>query len=168
MSAKGYLTAPEYKAIRQTLGFTQEEVAEFHHCRNLRTIRRWERGDSQVSLIACDKITALLEQINRIISAAVEQAEEQARQHADFEVVLLIYPDSCYRQYAYGFAELPNNIHRTMIFRTYQSLRVLGIKCGIVEFEPQFYFTYLAAHGLKDSPAARAEWAAQYHSTLLN
>lgn len=164
MTKKGYLTAQEYTAIRKTLGLTQEEARDFHRCQNIRTIQRWEKGDSWVSELACDKITALFNQVNRVIAAAIEQAQKFSKE--ELEVILIIYPDSCYKKYAYGFENLPNSVHRAMIYRTYTALKEMGIKSGVVEFNPQDYFVFLGQNSLSDCPQSRSLWAVSYHRKL--
>lgn len=166
MSKKGYLTAEEYRAIRQALGMTLEEAAEFHRVQNIRTIIRWEKGDSWVSELACDKITGLLEKINKTISETIEMAREVLKK-GELEAVLIIYPDSCYKKFAVGFAELPNSVHKAMIVRTYTALKELGADTGIVEFNPQDYFAYIGSQGMTDNPASRAAWAADYRRRIL-
>ena len=101
MSKKGYLTSAEYRSIRQLLGFTQEEAAIFHNVGNVRTIKRWEKGESVVSELACDKITGLFEKINWVIAQAIEQASKLPSDKLD--IVLIVYPDSCFQKYAVGF-----------------------------------------------------------------
>ena len=163
--ARGYLTSSEYKALRQLLGFTQEEAAKFHKVQNVRTIKRWEKGDSWVSEMACDKILDLLKKVNWTIEQAVLEAEKLPP--ADMEIVLIVYPDACYRKFVAGMDEIPNNVHRTMISRVYVRLKERGYNVGIVEFCPQDYFIYLAAHDLKDSPDVRSQWACDYRKRLL-
>lgn len=165
MSKKGYLTAAEYKSLRQLLGFSQAEAAAFHRVQNLRTIQRWESGASWPSEIACDKICALAEKIEWSIEQAVEQFSKFRSD--DVEVTLIVYPDECYRKFVINMGDLPNSVHRAMISRTYAVLRKKGYTAGVVEFNPQDYFSYLAARGITDSQDARAAWATDYHSRLL-
>ena len=54
-----------------------------------------------------------------------------------------------------------------MIVRTYTALKELGANVGIVEFNPQDYFTFLAKNGFRDGKDARAAWAGDYRSRLL-
>lgn len=157
MSRKGYLTAEEYTAIRKLLGFTQQEAAEFHKVQNIRTIQRWEKGDSWVSEIACDKIMSLYKTTQAVIDEAVKQWEKSKA-----PVALIIYPDSCYKQFVVGIGDLPNNVHRAMIERLYFSLSELGADVDIVTFNPQLYLMYLAEKGLTDTQDARGAWAAEY------
>lgn len=163
MSQKGYLTSDEYKALRQLLGFTQEQAKEFHKVQNIRTIKRWESGYSRVSELACDKITELSKKINWTINECLKLADAPDVE----EVVLIVYPESCYKKFAAGFEDLPNSVHRAAIARTYSGITQLGKKCGIVEFNPQDYFIFLSANNVKDSPAARSAWAAEYRDRLL-
>ncbi len=165
MSKVGYLTAAEYRAIRQTLGMTQAEAKEFHKVKNIMTIKRWEKGTSRVSELACDKIMALFERVNWSINQALEQARKLPA--AECEVVLVVYPDACYSKFAIGFEGLPNSVHRAMIQRTYVALRELGYSAGVVEFNPQDYLTYLAARSLTDSQDNRGAWACDYRSRFL-
>lgn len=165
MSKKGYLTAAEYRALRQLLGLTQEDSAKFHKVQNVRTIKRWEKGDSWVSEMACDKILALFEKVNWTINQAVFEAEKLPP--SDTEIVLIIYPDSCYEKFAVGMKDLPNNVHQAMISRLYARLKEKGYVVGIVEFCPQDYFIYLAAHNMKDGQDARSQWACDYRKRLL-
>lgn len=157
MSKKGYLTAEEYVAIRKTLGFTQEQLAEFHGVKSVRTIKRWEKGDSFISEIACDKIMSLFAQINAVIETAIEKWEDNP-----IAVVLIIYPDECYKKFVVGIGDLPNSIHRTMIERVYCNLKSKGAEVDIVKFNPQVYMIWLADKGLKDSQDVRSMWASEY------
>lgn len=166
MSKKGYLTSAEYRAMRILLGFSQQEAAEFHKVQNIRTIQRWEKGTSFVSELACDKITNLYTLINSQIKEAVKQA--LSHKQKIFSVVLIIYPDSCYKKYVFGIGDLPNNVHRTMIIRLYNALKGQNIDCGIVEFNPQDYFIYLGSHGLQDSHESRSMWAVDYRRRILH
>ncbi|MBQ9235446.1 MAG: DUF4447 family protein [Alphaproteobacteria bacterium] len=165
MSKKGYLTAAEYKILRQLLGFTQAQAAEFHCVQNIRTIQRWEKGDSWVSELACDKITALAEKINWAIDQALKQAQQFKPN--ELEITLIIYPDSCYKKFAHGFENLPNSVHQAMIARTYTALKELRYNAGIVEFNPQDYFAYMGATGQTDNQSTRAAWACDYHDRLI-
>ena len=165
MSKKGYLTAAEYKTLRQLLGFSQAEAAEFHKVQNLSTIKRWERGYSRVSEIACDKICDLLKKINWSINQALEKISELPSE--DAEITLIVYPNSCYKQMAIGMDGLPNSVHRAMIARLYNALKERGYTVGIVEFNPQDYFAYMAAHGYTDGQDTRSAWASDYRSRLL-
>lgn len=164
MPESGYLTHTEYKALRQTLGFTLEEAKAFHKVQNISTIKRWENGYSLVSKLACDKICELAQKIDWTINQAIEQAKKA--DNKDCVITLVVYPDSCYKQYAIGFENLPNNVHKAMISRTYLALRNLSFKVGIVEFSPQDYFVFMAKNNLKDSPATRAAWAADYYEKI--
>lgn len=165
MSKKGYLTAAEYKALRQLLGFSQAEAAEFHGLQNMRTIRRWEAGDSWVSFVACEKICALAQKIDAVINGALDEAAKLPASGA--EIVLIVYPDNCFRQYVVGIGDLPNSVHRAMVSRTYDLLRQEGYAAGVVEFNPDDYALYLQKKHLSDSQDVRASWAAEYRDKLL-
>ena len=161
MSKKGYLTAEEYRALRELLGFTQAEAAEFHKVQNMRTIRRWESGDSWVSELACDKISQLAIQIEQRINAGFEQWQK-----GKYPVTLLIYPDDC--KMAIGFEDLPNSVHRAMVYRLYAKIKEAGGEVSIVTFNPQLYMIWLAQHKLKDNQAHRGAWAAEYYQKNAN
>lgn len=165
MSRKGYLTSVEYKLLRTSLGFTQAQAAEFHNVQNVRTIKRWESGDSWVSELACDRITKLAEKVNWTIQHAVEQASNYKPE--ELEITLIVYPDGCYKKYAVGFEDLPNSVHQAMITRTYTALSRLGYKVGVVEMNTQDYFIYLAKNNLKDDQVSRSAWACDYRERLL-
>ncbi len=155
MTKKGFLTAEEYKTIRQTLGFSQAEAAAFHKLQNIRTVKRWENGDSFVSELACNKITRLFELIKAQIKSAVEKIIQTPR---DTEIVLVVYPEGC-RDLIPGLGDLPMSVHNAMIRRVYIAARELGQDVGIVTFNPQSYFSFLAARGLTDNQDNRAKWA---------
>lgn len=165
MSKKGYLTAAEYKSLRQLLGFSQAEAADFHKVQNRRTIIRWENGTSWVSELACNKICELAEKINWTIEQAVKKIAKSNSEET--EIVLIVYPDECYRKFVVNMGDLPNSVHRAMISRLYDLARQQGYQVGIVEFNPQDYFAFLAAKGLSDSQDNRAEWAADYRSRII-
>lgn len=155
MTKKGYLTAAEYRTIRQTLGFSQAEAAAFHRVRSVITIKRWESGKSFVSELACNKITALFEQINQVVKEGVEKIFSAAK---DTQIVLIVYPEGC-RDLIPGLGDLPLSVHTAMVRRTYIAARELGRKVGLVNFNPQSYFSFLAANNLKDGHDSRSAWA---------
>lgn len=166
MSKSGYLTAEEYRAIRILLGMTLKEAKEFHRVQNVSTIKRWESGYSRVSELACDKITRLLEQINWVIDQAI-QLYEANLDRGDLKVTLITYPDDCLTKFVSDWGDLPPSVHHSMIFRTYINLKARGAKVGVVKFNPQDYFAYMASHNLKDCQSTRAAWAGDYHDRLL-
>ena len=167
MSKKGFLTSIEYTAIRKTLGFTQEEAAEFHQVQNVRTIKRWEKGDSWVSYIACEKITELFKLINYQVNETCDMIASKFDNQAKdlWEIAVLIqYPDSCYKKFVVGIGNLPNSVHKTMINRIYTNLTTRGYPVGIIMFNPQEYLTFLGVNGLSDCQESRATWAATSYS----
>lgn len=138
MSKKGFLTAEEYKTIRQTLGFSQAEAAAFHKLQNVRTVKRWENGDSFVSELACNKITRLFELIKAQIKSAVEKIIKMPK---DTEIVLVVYPEGC-RDLIPGLGDLPVSVHTAMIRRVYVAAKELGYNVGLITFNPQSYFFF--------------------------
>lgn len=164
--ARGYLTAEEYKAIRKFLGLTQQEAAIFHKVQNIHTIKRWERGESWVSELACNKITDLLKKIQWSISQAIKQYQDFPYK-SELEVVLITYPERCLSRFVPNWGDLPASVHNAMIVHTYTALKELGANVGIVEFNPQDYFTYLAANNMTDNQASRSAWAADYRGRLM-
>lgn len=163
MSKRGYLTSAEYAAIRKTLGFTQQEAAEFHKVQNVRTIKRWENGDSWVSELACEKIIQLFRLINAQVRETCEMiaTDFNSKPEEEWDVAVLIqYPDTCYAKFVAGIGNLPNSVHKTMINRIYSSLTEQNYPVGIIMFNPQDYFSFLAANGRVDNQESRAIWAA--------
>lgn len=165
MSKKGFLTSVEYKALRQLLGFSQAEAAKFHGLQNMRTIRRWESGDSWISDVACKKICTLAKKIDEVIGEALRKASQCGSDETS--VVLIVYPDDCYRDYVVEIGNLPNSVHRAMVARTYECLRQRGYITGIVEFNPHDYAEFLKKNNVPDSQDVRAAWAAEYRDRLL-
>ena len=162
MTKKGYLTAAEYRAIRQTLGFSQAEAAAFHCVQSVITIKRWESGKSFVSELACNKITALFEQINQVVKEGVEKIFSAAK---DTQIVLIIYPEGC-RDLIPGLGDLPLSVHTAMIRRIFVAAKELGHNVGLITFNPQSYFSFLAASGLKDSHDNRSAWACSEYDRI--
>lgn len=155
MTKKGYLTAAEYRAIRQALGFSQAEAAAFHCVQSVITIKRWESGKSFVSELACNKIVQLFELINTQVKTVVEQIIKMQK---ETPMVLIIYPEGC-RDLIPRLGDLPLSVHTAMVRRTYIAARELGRKVGLVNFNPQSYFSFLAANNLKDGQDSRSAWA---------
>ena len=169
MSKKGYLSAEEYRAIRTVLGLTQEEAQKLHKVQNRKTIQRWENGDSFVSELACDTIMSLFKTINAQVNETCDMIQEHFENLPEEEwqtSVLIVYPDSCYKQYIFGMGDLPNSIHKTMVNRIYTEMNELGYPVGIITFNPQAYFTFLASNGLQDCHESRSAWAAQAYSEV--
>jgi DNA-binding transcriptional regulator YiaG len=71
MAKKGALNGEEYKTIRETLGFSLAEAAEFHKVESINTIKRWEQGESLPTEKACKKILELFEKINFSVEAVL-------------------------------------------------------------------------------------------------
>ena len=161
MPKRGTLTAIEYRTIRQTLGFSQEEAAAFHKVQNVRTINRWESGKSFVSEIACQKILKLYGKINSQIEKAKKKISEYSAQ--DIEVTLIIYPEGC-RNMILGWGKLPLSVHTAMIKRIYNEVTAAGSKVGLVTFDMQSYITFLSANGLKDCHESRCQWSNYVYS----
>ena len=108
-----------------------------------------------MSELACNKITRLFELIKAQIKSAVEKIIQTPR---DTEIVLVVYPEGC-RDLIPGLGDLPMSVHNAMIRRVYIAARELGQDVGIVTFNPQSYFSFLAARGLTDNQDNRAKWA---------
>jgi transcriptional regulator with XRE-family HTH domain len=159
MAKKGALNGEEYKTIRETLGFSLAEAAEFHKVESINTIKRWEQGESLPTEKACKKILELFEKINFVISEGLERYKQSPK---NSEVVLILYPDECYKKFVVGIGDLPNSIHQTMIKRLYTALKTLNAEARLVLFNPQDYFMFLAQKGLKDSQDVRSLWATDY------
>lgn len=159
MTKKGILTGEEYQKIRQTLGFSLEEACKFHNLKSTATIKRWEKGETAPTLKACEKILALLEKINFVIDEAVATYNNSPHNTG---VVLITYPDDCYKKFVVGIGDLPNSIHHAMLKRTYTILKSLGADVKLVMFNSQDYFMFLAQKGLKDSQDVRSLWATDY------
>lgn len=169
MAKSGYLTGQEYRAIRNLLGMTLHEAKEFHKVQNISTIKRWENGYSKVSELACDKITELLKKINWGIEQGISQYKSLPEDvQKQTEVVLIVYPDECFKKFVFGFQDLPNSVHKTMIYRLYLCFKELGAEVGIVEFNPQDYFTFMAKNNYKDAPDIRSAWACDYRGRLVD
>lgn len=162
MTKKGYLTAAEYRAIRQALGFSQAEAAAFHCVQSVITIKRWESGKSFVSELACNKIVQLFELINTQVKTVVEQIIKMQK---ETPMVLIIYPEGC-RDLIPGLGDLPLSVHTAMIRRIFVAARELGHNVGLITFNPQSYFSFLAANGLKDSHNNRSAWACSEYDRI--
>lgn len=162
MTKKGYLTATEYRTIRQTLGFSQAEAAAFHRVQSVITIKRWESGKSFVSELACNKITALFEQINQVVKEGVDKISSAAK---DAQIVLIVYPEGC-RDLISELGDLPVSVHTAIIRRIFVAAKELGRNVGVITFNPQSYFSFLAASGLKDSHDNRSAWACSEYDRI--
>lgn len=159
MTKKGFLTAPEYRALRQTLGFTLEEAKRFHKVQNISTIKRWENGYSRVSELASNKIVALAQVIDNQVISAIDMITEKLKKNRELEIVLVTYSERT-RGMIFNLGDLPVSVHTAMIQRVYAGVKAAGYDVGLVSFDPQSYLSFLAANGLKDSPDSRAAWAA--------
>ena len=160
----GYLTGEEYRAIREILGFSQAEAAEFHQIKQNVTINQWEWNKNTVSKIACDKITDLLNRINDLIEETIEKWESDKQ-----DVFLITYNDDDYKRYIFGLGrDLPNSVHTMMIYRTYTELKRIGALAYIVKFNKASYAHYLSEYGATDTPESRANWAKWYRLNYFN
>ncbi len=166
MTKKGYLTSMEYSAIRKTLGFSLEEAKKFHNVESVNTIKRWESGQSRVSELACNKILELWTRVNNTISESIKIYNDLPDPSAT-EITLIVYPKKCYKKFVVGMGDLPYSIHQTMVVRVYNDLKQLNADVGIVEFNVQDYFSFLAQHHYKDSQDVRAMWATDYRHRIL-
>lgn len=168
MTKKSNITAEEYKALRIMCGFSQEQAKEFHKVQNIRTIRRWENGESWVSELAANKILDLNEKLQWSVTQATEQYLAAAEKGIEIDkIVLIVYPEGC-RRMINNMGDLPCSVHNMLIQRTYLALKSVGADVAIVEFNMQDYFTYLAKNNFKDSQDIRGAWAADYYSRIIS
>ena len=159
MKNYGYLTSEEYRAIRKTLGFSQQEVADFHGLSVDHTIKQWESGKSTTSYPACEKITHLLDLINDHIEEVIETWENDKQ-----DVFLITYDEQDYKkQY-----NLSCSVYNAMIYRIYTELKRIGANAYIVKFNKSSYAYFMADNGLTDSPENRTKWAKWYRLNYFN
>lgn len=160
----GYLTGEEYRAIREILGFSQTEAANFHGMKQSISINQWEWNKNTVSKIACDKITDLLNRINDLIEETIVQWESNKE-----DVFLITYDAEDYKRYIFGLGkDLPNNVHTMMIYRTYIELKRIGALAYIVKFSKASYAHYMSEFGTTDTPENRTKWAKWYRLNYFN
>ena len=162
MTKKGFLTADEYRKIRQSLGLSLEDARDFHGVESVNTIKKWESGKSAVSEKASLKITDLAQRVAWTISQALQQAEKCP---PDSEVDLILYARQNFK-FCAGAEEMPPSVHWVMIRNTARLLKEKGYTVRVVEFNPQDYLSFLALKGLTDSQDARAFWATDYADRL--
>lgn len=160
----GYLTGEEYRAIRELLGFSQQDAADFHGVAQKITINQWEWNKNTISLRACDKITELMNSINDKIEEIITKWEETKE-----DVFLITYSEEDYQKYIFGLGRgLPNSVHTMMIYRAYVELKRLGALAYIVKFNKASYAHYLAEFGTTDTPENRLSWAKWYRLNYFN
>lgn len=103
------MTKADFRAIRETIGLTQSDVAKACGVA-LRTVKRWEHPDWQEPPEdACDWLLGMLERHDAAVDAMVDEAMALVRGHGP-EVVSIIYYrdqsqyDACGREpVPYGF-----------------------------------------------------------------
>lgn len=160
----GYLTGEEYRALRKTLGLTQQEAIELHGINRTQTLKQWEWDKSTISIPACDKITELSNKINDLIEEVIVKWEQDKQ-----DVFLITYDDDDYQKYIFGLGRnLPNNVHKMMTYRAYVELKRLGALAYIVKFNKISYAHYLAEFGSTDTPENRTSWAKWYRLNYFN
>lgn len=160
----GYLTGEEYRAIRELLGFSQQEAADFHGMAQKLTINQWEWNKNTVSRIACDAITNLINKINDKIEEIITKWENDKQ-----DVFLITYNDEDYQKYTFGLGrELPNSVHTMMIYRAYIELKRIGALAYIVKFNKDSYAYFMADLGKVDTAESRNEWAKWYRLNYFN
>lgn len=160
----GYLTNEEYHAIRDCLGLTQNEAADLHGLSRKETVQAWEWGKSTISTAACDKITATINKINDILEQIITDWEE-----TQDDVFLITYDDEDYQRYIFGLGrELPNSVHKKLMYRAYVELKRLGAIAYIVKFNRASYAYFLAEKGRTDDIEQRYNWARWYRTNYFN
>lgn len=165
MQNYGYLTNEEYRAIRKTLGFSQDEAASFHGIKRKETLVWWENGKSTISVPACEKITDFLNKTYEIIEDVINDWEKDKEQ----EVVFITYDDQDYRKYIFGLGRtLPNSVHTALMYRAYIELKRLGAKAYIVKFNKSSYAYFLTERGSEDTPEMREKWSVWYRFNYFN
>lgn len=164
---KGILTNAEYKALRTYLGLSQEEATRLHGLKNVKTVQRWENGHSFISDIACNKLLEIFGKVQTVIEGTLAQFSQDGG-NANDRVVLIIYPDDCYREYVTDIGDLPNSVHQSMMNKLYIELRHLGVDAHIVMFDKTSYQEWLANSRQQDGHEARSLWAIQYYSFITS
>ena len=160
----GYLTGEEYRAIRKTLGMSQQDACDFHKIRQTQSIKGWEWGKNTVSLQACDSITELLNKINDKIEEIIVKWEQDKQ-----DVFLITYDEEDYQKYIFGLGRyIPNSVYTMMIYRAYVELKRIGALAYIVKFSRPSFAYFMADNGMTDTPENREKWAKWYRLNYFN
>ena len=125
-------------------------------------MQAWERGKMTTSKPACDKLMNLLQQVNDTIENALDLWEEK-----QLPVTLIAYNDEDYKKYVFGMGKnLPNSVHKAMIYRLFIELLNIGADANIVLFNPESYQIWLSDKGQTDTQELRAAWGAWYKENI--
>lgn len=162
------LTSEEYRAIRTTLGLTQEEAMRFHNVKNVRTIKRWEAGLHVTSEKACDEIMKLFKRVNATVNNTADEvkASFDATPREEWSPAILIqFSETEYKKYLPALSELTHSVHKAIVQRIYTELSECGYPVGIIAFNEKNYHEFLDKHNLRDVEETRALWATiTYHN----
>lgn len=161
------LTSEEYRAIRTTLGLTQEEAMRFHKLKNVRTIKRWESGAHVTSESACQNIIQLFKRVNEAVNRITDGLKDSfdATPREEWSPAVLIqFSEADFKKYLSEFEKMPVNIHKAIVHRIYTELSECGYPVGIISFNEEKYNEFLCTYGLTDSEEARALWATSAYS----
>lgn len=162
----GHLNQEEYRAIRKVIGFSQQEIQDFHGLKNIRTIHCWEKGKSTTSATACEKLLNHLAYANDFVQRKLWEQKHYRNQ----PVVFLTYRDedeNLYMQVAQNdFYYLSD--YKMAIARAYVEALEQGLDAHIVIFDPVKYESYLEATNSEDMTETRENWARAYYMRYVN
>lgn len=146
------LTNEEYLTLRQYCGLSQQDAAEFHGIKNDKTIRRWEKGQSDVSEVASEKLLWLNSQIDMMVKAFINAIDENTNftfltySPEDIDMIPASHP-------------IPPMAYNAAFRRLWLSLKEDNKPAHLVRMDRKKYIEWLA--GRKDSLEYRIKWATE-------
>lgn len=155
------MTGEFYKTLRQGLGMSQADAMYLHGVKNIRTIKRWEAGESEISERAAERMLKAFSFVENLVEHYEDQAKKYYREADNLPVVLLTYKPQDFEDLMPFFQEnsLPQTLYKTVVAWTAAALSKQNIPVNVIEMDKENYHGWL--EGRKDTEGQRLWWAYQ-------
>ena len=161
----GPMTGAELDTLRRACGWEREDLADL--CRvQTRTIKHWQSGRAAVPDQVARFVRAQALWLQELTARTLRQyAEvlELAKVHSagqPLEVVLLRYKDQADIAGADAAEALTPATHAALTLRVMLALQAQGAEVRLVWFDALAFGEWAYQHGVSDTSASRAAWAA--------
>ncbi|WP_133407893.1 DUF4447 family protein [Parashewanella tropica] len=157
------LNAIEVQTLRQSLGLSQQQVADLTK-QPLEQVQAWENGEAAIDPRAEKTLLDIDDVIEMQVLNTCDGIEELFKKEPKRRLAFVVYPtQAVYTQYNPEFlSSLPlTELYNTAAWRIKKECKlVLEVDVALVSLDAEAYKAFRADNGLSESRESRAKWAA--------
>lgn len=151
------MTSAEFKTIRQKIGFSSQEMADYSGVA-LRTIQRIESGVTEPYGQPLDFLNTAYGHFKKISEDQRRFLNQEIKAQGEPQSLVLVrYKKNVFHEFNKDFLGLPESFHGALVGELKFYAENQGCKVKIVYFDPEAYFAFLGAK--PDTRENRAAWA---------